>query len=72
MFQIGILPKVHDYRDKALACRPLQANVWLSQHTLVMKLNLKTNYFLKPHLNHPGQCLVTQACKIYSEMTICI
>ena len=40
---------------------PWKVNVWLSQHTLVIILNLTTNYFLKPHLNHPRQHQVTQA-----------
>ena len=44
---------------------PWKANVWLSQHTLLFRLKLKFQYFLKPHLNHPGQCWVAQASKAY-------
>ena len=37
--------------------------LWLSQHAWVIKLNRTTNYFLKPHLNHPGQRVLTTASK---------
>ena len=43
----------------------LHANVWLSQHARVIKLNLIISIlFLKPHLNHPGQHRVTQASRL--------
>ena len=37
----------------------------LSQHTLVIWLNLTFQYSLKPHLNHPGKCWVTQGENLY-------
>ena len=37
----------------------------MGQHTLVIILKLTTTYCLKPHLNHPGQRRVTQACDKY-------
>ena len=43
---------VHGHLDRALA----QGSTYLSHHT-----NLKTNYFLKPHLNHSRQPQVTMA-----------
>ena len=47
------------------ARRALEGQCLASPHTLVTILNLISILILKPHLNHPGQCWVTQASLYY-------
>ena len=56
-----MFPIVHNHRDRALEGRCLAIPTHLSHQT---KPYIKI-LFLKNHLNHPGQCRVTQASTPY-------
>ena len=49
-------------------CRALEGQCLAIPHTLVIILILTTTYFLKLHLNHPGQRRVTQASTKYMRI----
>ena len=52
---------VPTYNPAERPAGPWKAKVLLSQHTWVIILNLHSNTFLKPHLNHHGQHRVIPA-----------